>query len=884
VKNYRKSLLVASVSAVTFGFAGQAFAQDATVEELLVTGILASQRASIETKRTADAVVEAITAEDVGKFPDKNLAEALQRAPGIVINREFGEGERVSLRGTAPNLTRTTLNGHSLATADWFILDQQQATRSFNFLMLPSEIIGQVEIYKSPTAALDEGGVGGLIDVGTRHPLDLKPYYIGASLQAAYTEKSDDWSPQGSGLISWKNADETFGILAAVTRQEREIRRDGVEVLGYSDYTTPDGAVVSIPSLIGSALFQQERVRTGGNIAIQYRPSDTFEVELTGLYSQFDADNFNQNFMAWGSNALGNPLGTLTNATIVNGTAVAGRITSASLADNGRGVVFDAISRIARTNTRNIDLDVKWRPADGWELHGKIGYTDAEGDTESQPFVEFAAPAAFDFDLRGGVPKVTYLNINPNSPGDMIFDFASLHQITNDDKEFYVYGDASKEVDWGAFHTIRFGLKHTDHEREVDFQATTFGSFFLPLAASGCGGPCTAASFAGGLTPGDFLENVAVPGTLTSYFQVDRNKLETILQSQPPNVRARIPLYSEIFDVQEKTFGGYLMGEFGGDDWRGNVGVRVVRTEQKSGGYLQGFGPIVNAFGSFTRVEAERTYTDVLPSLNIAFDLADDLVLRFAAARTMARPDYTDIAPRVTLNVGALSGAGGNPDIDPYRANQFDVSLEWYPRADTILAAGLYYKDIQSFITDRPTQERFQIETTTPNVTRCTAVGGANPNLYNCLFDINRRANGGGGRIQGIELTAQAPIWNGFGVQTNYTYSDAETQAGDPLPGNSKNTFNLVAFYENERLSARLAYTYRSKFFVTFDRATPLNQDALESLDGSLSYNLTDNVTLTFDAINLTEEKIIQYSGDTSRPRGVYDNGRQYYAGVRLKF
>jgi iron complex outermembrane receptor protein len=326
------------------------------------------------------------------------------------------------------------------------------------------------------------------------------------------------------------------------------------------------------------------------------------------------------------------------------------------------------------------------------------------------------------------------------------------------------------------------------------------------------------------------------------------------------------------------------MGEFGGDDWRGNVGVRVVRTEQNSGGYLQGTGPIVNAFGAFTRVEAERTYTDVLPSLNIAFDLAEDMVLRFAAARTMARPDYTDVAPRVTLNIGALSGAGGNPDIDPYRANQFDVSLEWYPRPDTILAAGLYYKDIQSFITDRPTQERFQVETTTPNLTRCTPVGGANPNLHDCLFDINRRANGGGGRIQGIELTAQAPIWNGFGVQTNYTYSDAETQAGDPLPGNSKNTFNLVGFYENERLSARLAYTYRSKFFVTFDRATPLNQDALESLDGSLSYNLTDNVTLTFDAINLTEEKIIQYSGDTSRPRGVYDNGRQYYAGVRLKF
>ncbi|WP_309643464.1 TonB-dependent receptor [Phenylobacterium sp.] len=881
MNRYRKSLLIASVSAATIGLSGPVFAQVSTVDEVVVTGILASQRASIETKRSADAVVEALTAEDVGKFPDKNLAEALQRVPGIVINREYGEGERVSLRGTAPNLTRTSLNGHSLATADWFILDQQQATRSFNFLMLPSEIIGRIEVYKSPTAALEEGGVGGLIDVSTRHPLDLKPFYIGASLQGAYTQKSDNWSPQASGLISWKNADETFGVLAAVTRQEREIRRDGVEVLGYSDYTRPGGTVVSIPSLIGSALFQQERVRTGGNIAIQYKPSDAFEVELTGLISKFDADNFNQNFMAWGSNALGNPLGTLTNATIQNGTAVAGRITSAP---GGRGVVFDAISRIARTNTRNIDLDVKWKPAEGWELHGKIGYTDAEGNTESQPFVEFAAPAAFDFDLRGGVPKVTYLNIDPTNPGQMIFDFASLHKITNDDSEFYVYGDAAREVEWGPVHTLRFGLKHTKHERSVDFQATTFGGFFMPLAAAGCGGACSARSFAGSVTPGDFLENIAVPGTLTRYFQVDRNKLNTILQGQPASVRARIPLYSEIFDVEEKTLGGYVLGEFGGDDWRGNVGVRVIKTEQAAGGYLQGAGPIVNPFGAFTRVDTDRSYTDVLPSLNIAFDLSEDLVVRFAAARTMARPDYTDIAPRVTLNVGALSGGGGNPDIDPYRANQFDVSLEWYPRADTILAASLYYKDIQSFITDRPVQERFQVETGTPNLTRCTAVGGGNPNLFNCLFDINRRANGGGGKLQGLELTAQAPIWNGFGVQTNYTYSDSETQSGDPLPGNSEHTFNLVGFYENEHITARLAYTYRSEFFVTFDRATPLNQDALESLDGSLAYNVNDNVTLTFDAINITEEKIVQYSGDASRPRGTYDNGRQFYAGVRLKF
>lgn len=884
----RRALLASSAGvAAALCWQAAAHAQaSGEVEELVVTGIRASQAASIETKREADAVVDVITAQDVGKFPDKNVAEALQRVPGVQINREFGEGERVSLRGTAPNLTRTLMNGHALATADWFILEQLSATRSFNFLMLPSEVIGQVQVYKSPTADLEEGGVGGTVDVLTRHPLDLPGFYAAGSIQAAYTENSEKTDPQASALLSWTNSDATLGVLVAGIYQKRRLRRDAVEVLGYTD-VDPGPGVLDAPSLIGSALFEQKRVRKGGNFEIQYKPTDALEVRLTGLYSKFDADNFNQNYLAWGSNALGGG-GTLTNVTREGNTAVAGRIASTP---DGRGAVFDAIDRIAGAETRNIDVDVTWRPAEGWELHAKIGYTDAEGDTEAQPFVEFGAPATFDYDLRGKSPKVTFTNLDPTSPGAMRFDFASLHQVTNDDDELYGYFDVEKSMEWGPLTAIRFGIKATDHDRSTDFQATTYGSFFEPLEAAGCSGRCTPGSFAGALTPSDFLNDVAQAGTLRRYWQVDREKLESILFGQPASVRARVPLYSEIFAVQEKTLGGYVMGKLGGDNWRGNIGVRVVRTKQTSSGYAVdlavGDNPgseVSNAFGAFERVEATREYTDVLPSVNLAFDLQPNLVLRFAAARTVARPDFTDIAPRVTLNPGALSGSGGNPDIDPFRANQFDVSLEWYPSEGAIVAGALYYKDIQSFITDRPTQEVFAIETTTPNLTRCTAVGGANPNLYNCLFDLNRRANGGGGRIQGFEAMVQMPLPMNFGIQTNYTYSDAEASSGDPIQGNSKHTFNLVGYYETERVSVRLAYTYRSKFFVTFDRASPLNQSGLESLDASVSFNLTDQIALTFDAVNLTDENIVQYSGDRSRPRGVYDNGRQYYAGVRFRF
>ena len=884
--NRRKTMMVASASFLALAIAQPAAAAEApTVGELVVTGIRASQEQSIATKRNADAVVDSITAEDVGKFPDKNVAEALQRVPGIVINREFGEGERVSVRGTAPNLTRTLLDGHGLATADWFILDQLSATRSFNYLMLPSEIIGKVNVYKSPTAALEEGGIGALIDVETRRPLDLKPLFFVGSVAAGYNERADKTNPAASGLFSWKNADSTLGVLVAGIYEKREIRRDGVETLGYFNNGT-SAAPQLVPSLIGSALFQQKRERKGINGAVQWRPNDQLEVDLTGLISKFGANNFNQNYLAWGSNALGGG-GTLTNVTMQGDTAVAGRVTSTP---GGRGVVYDSIERFADTRARNIDLEVKYHLSDDWDLRGRLGYTDAYGNTDSQPFVEFGAPATFDYDLRGGVPKVHFTNLDPTKPSALQFDFASLHQITSDDEEKYGYLDFTHRVDWGPMHTLRFGAKITDHERSVDFQATTYGGFFLPLQANGCGGGvCTPTNFAGPLTPSDFLENIAATGTLTSYFQVDRDKLESILFGLPASVRARVPNYSAIFDIEEKGYAGYVMGEFGGDGWRGNVGVRVVETKQTSSGYVQQSvmkpGYVSNAFGIFQPVTIDRSYTDILPSININFDLTDQIVLRVAAARTMARPDYTDIAPTVNLNVGSLSGTSGNPDLDPYRANQFDVSLEWYPNKDTIVAGALFYKDIESFITDKPIQQAFSVETNTPNLSRCSsAATPTSPNLYNCLFDINQRSNGGGGHVEGLELTVQAPVWNGFGVQTNYTYSHAKTQSGDPLPGNSENTFNFTGYYENDRLQARLGYTYRSDFFITFDRSTPLNQKALKSLDGQVSFAVTDNFTLTFDAINITNEKIEQYSGGTFRPRAIYDNGRQYYAGLRFKF
>jgi iron complex outermembrane receptor protein len=869
----------------------QAAPSDTGGDDIVITGIRGSVRQSIEAKRDSTIIADILSAEDIGKFPDKNVAEALQRVPGVVINREFGEGERVSLRGTAPNLTKTLVNGHAIATADWFVLEQLAATRSFNYLTLPAEIVGQLDVYKSGQADVEEGGIGGTINVHTRNPLDLKAFSVSASVQGVYSERRDSIDPQASGLVSWKNDAETFGVLVGAVYQKRDIRRDGIEVLGYQPVTV-GGQTAQIPSLIGSALFLQERERYGGNVALQFRPSDDLEVNLTGLYSKFNANNFNQNFLAWGSKALGDG-GTLTNATVRNGTVVSGTVTSPS---TSRAAVYDTIDRTAYAKTLSGDADVVWHPSDAGTLHLKAGYTKANGNTEQQPFYEGAAPGAFTFDISGKVPQVQFSGIDPTNPSSLIFDFASLHKITNRDEEKYVYADYEHEVALGPIKSIKVGGKFTDHDRVTRFLATTYGAFYLNLiGANGCGGrACTSADFAGEQTPGDFLGNVALPGTLTNFFQVDRSKLQNILNGQPEAARERILNPPENYSINEKTYGGYVMAKLGGKEegWNANFGVRVVGTSQDSRGNLLGVpgttpGAVTtNAFGVYVPVQVKRSYTDFLPSANLSVDVTPNAVIRFAASRSVARPDYTDIVPRVSLNPGSLTGDGGDPNVDPYRANNYDLSFEWYPDRDTIVAAALYYKDIGSYIVNRTVQETFPVQTSTPTLSRCTVDPGstAAAPLYNCLFDINRRSNGAGGTNKGAEFQISRPIGYGFGAIVNYTYSDAKSDGGDPIPGNSKHALNLTGYFENDFASLRVSYNYRSAFFINIDRAAPLNQKATDSLDASASIALTDNVSLTADAVNLTNTKIRQFSGTEDRFRAIYDNGRQFYFGARMRF
>jgi iron complex outermembrane recepter protein len=853
------------------------------LEEVVVTGIRASLRDSITVKRESDAVVDAITAEDVGKFPDKNVAEALQRVPGVVVNRIYGEGERVSVRGAPNNLTHTTMNGHGMATADWFILDQQAATRSFNYLILPADLIGQVKVYKSQQADLEEGGIGGSVDVLTRKPLDLKSPTAVLGLEAVHTELAGHTTPDASALGSWKNDEGTLGVLVAGVYQHREIRRDGIEVLGYSPQAQVGGA--RVPDLIGAPLFLQNRVRKGGNFAVEWKPIDSLTMNLNGLYSRFGADNLNESYLAWGANALGNG-GTLSNAVIQNGYAVAGTINSHT--GTGEGAVNDDIIRSSFSKTRNLDLDTTFEPASDWLLHLDLGYSDALGATDPQAFYESQAPAAFNYDLRG-IPTVNFLDVNPQNPLATKPDFWSYHQIDNTDYERYGFLDVTKRLDLGVLQSIKFGVKATSHARSLNFNATAYGDFYLNALNNGCnGGPCTNANFAA-LTslPGDFLKGIGNPGSIRSFWQINQQAVLSVFSNALNNLSklGRIPYPQAEFSVLEQTQAGYVMGEFkGGDQWSGNLGVRFVKTKQTSLGVTPAANGILsNAFGNYNPVDVRRTYNDVLPSLNFKYNLTQELLVRLGLSRAMTRPDYIDISPLTTLNIGAFSGAQGNPNLDPFRANQGEITLEWYPDENTAISGGIFYKKILSFITDKPVVEDVSVQIPVTSVRQgCSAID-VTRNQYSCPFTINVRSNGGGGSDKGFELDVTRPIWNGFGVQASYTYSDAHADNGDPLPDNSKHIYNFSGFFENSYGSARLSWTERSNFLVQFDRSTQLRQVALKSLDASFVYNVNAHLSLTADGVNLTNAKIEQYADTLAAPRAIYENGRVYFLGVRMK-
>lgn len=342
--------------------------------------------------------------------------------------------------------------------------------------------------------------------------------------------------------------------------------------------------------------------------------------------------------------------------------------------------------------------------------------------------------------------------------------------------------------------------------------------------------------------------------------------------------------FSDVYSVKEKVDAAYAQINFNGGSWAGNVGLRYVRTGSEIG-YTQALavnsglpGAITgSAFGDYIHVKSKKDYSKLLPSLNLRFNLQDDLVARLAASRTMTRPDYSALAGSLSLDDLTHTGSGGNPDLDPLVSTNFDASLEWYFAPRALLSGSVYYMDLADYI---------NFGTTTIQYKDQQASHDTGTDVYSdYLVSVPVNASG---KVKGFELAYEQPIGENFGVSTNYTYADGEAEGGKPLNGTSKNTWNVSAWFENERFNARLTYSQRSEFYAGVSRTDSFYQDDFGTLSASLGYRFTDWLTLSFDALNLNNPKLKYYTESAGYngylPYAFYNNGRQYYMNLRFKF
>ena len=870
-------------------------ASETPLETIVVNGIRGSLELSLARKRDADSVMDVVSAEDIGKLPDKNVADAVQRVPGVNISSGsggeggFSENDRVSIRGTNPSLTQTTVNGHSIATGDWYIGDQTNTVgRSVSFTLLPAEIVGAVEVQKSSQADYIEGGTVGNVNIVTRTPLSFKKSLtVELTAQALRADLPQNTDPQVNGLINWKNTDGTFGLLLQGFYEARHERRDGQELflLGEGQIGTvasgdpvaiahPDLAGVVYPTQIGSAAFTQHSRRTGGLTDFQWQPSDKLTLDLNGFYSHFNGTHFDTNFMASPLNELGNPTTPVppSQYTVVNGTLVAASFPSSVFDPNNPSTsafpgVRDSIYRPnAASSAAYVDFDVKYNASDSLLLTAKLGYTRGTGETPHDYGYEaylINSPLVYQMHGTSGPAIVSFPGVdttNFNNPANVTNGGSWSDSVKVTDQETYAQADGLLNVNRGILQSAKFGLRYAKHDR------SDYGVNYACAAPADTNNPCLTnpnqvlppPAWNGTVSPGNFGSGIGMgPGYLQHFWVLDPNAIAAWESTY--NSVLQGPNYQGNFTIDEKDTAGYVMANLAGDKWRGNVGLRLVDTRQLSNAYS-----LDQASGNFLPTSSSHEYFDFLPSANLRFDLSPTLVGRLAASRTMSRADYSSLSPAVILNNLDLTGTGGNADLKPIRSNNLDAALEWYFAPQSILSVGVFYMDLPSYVTYGYNSRPF-LNTTNNQIANFIVTSPFNVAAHN----------------HGVEFSWQQPLWGGFGALANYTYADGHSANGTALVGSSKSTGNAEVYYEQHGFSARLAYTYRSSFLVGLANVTSQYEAGIGTLAASVNYTINDHLMLTFDGLNLNDP-VLKYYSNAQQPQAFYTNGRQYYLGVRL--
>jgi iron complex outermembrane receptor protein len=889
------------------------------VEEVVVTGIRASLRSAMDVKRSSLQVVDSISAEDIGDFPDKNLSEALQRVTGVQISRQDGEGRGVSIRGADPSLNRVEINGSSALS-----LTVGGSDRAVDFRDIPVEFVSRLDVVKSPTADMAEGGIGGTVRVITRRPFDSKKPYIAGSVQGVYSNLAKEYDPKFALIGSKTFLDDKVGVLLSGTWEKRHLDSNNARTTGWirraptaagTPGATPgrgtdvnnDGTLDWIPEIPRLIIDRRVTERKAFSGVLEWRPTDNFKAYIDGTYATA-TEKVNSTFLQLSGSA-----GLIDYANSKVGPD--NTITHIELTSSAAFPIDLAYRNILGDLTRTqyaTAVGGEWK-GEKWTVDGRFDYSNAEVQNNeiNSTATVFGVPRAI-VDYTGGqrAPNFSFpgLDVTTGQGVNRLDAVFNPRNNTSDEtaEQFNVLYRPS--ISWLT--SLKAGVQARQFKTDqVLFQRTTrltCRGDTSSAAAVAVNVPCATISgiidtnsvtndipffktgdlgYSGGVrywndnTMATYNATLAASGLTNDVHAVNPNPNT----AQTAGGSGSFQAFLDTWSVEEKTKSAYAQANFDFSSLpvpiTGTLGVRVVDTKTVSTGYNRTTGPGGGAPVNFVQGSQNGGYKKTLPSLNLRFEFIPDVLIgRATASKVMARAAPSQLALRRSIDIVGLTGSRGNPDLQPFEATAYDAGLEWYITKDSFVSATYFRKEISSFIINQSAPET--IDGTVYNITR--PVNGTD--------DVT---------INGLEIGGQyafdflpAPF-NGMGVLANYTYQKDEGFKGTnqltgeilPFPGLSRKSYNVSLYYEGEKFSIRGSYNWRDQWLITaLGRGNlPEFNEAFGSLDASASYDINDHFTVFLEGVNLTDEVRIE-NNNAIRRIGNETFGSRYFFGVRAKF
>ena len=899
--NYRALLSTSAVAAVLLG-AMPAAAQDqqqseqpqqapeASSEDIVVTGIRSSLQGALNAKRNAAQVLDAISAEDIGKFPDKNVGEALQRVTGVQLTRSDGEGSGITIRGADPSLNRVEINGVTALSTT------VGGGRDVDFRDLPSEFVNRLEVVKSATADMTEGGVGGTVRVITRRPFDNggKPYLAG-SAQAIYADIGDHMDPRLALIGSDTFANGTIGVLVSGTFENRNVESHQARTTGWVQLKDANGAVYDLnndgvgdffPDIPRYVITRLEPRRYALNGILEWRPSDDFKAYVESNWTK-SIQSVTSQYLQTGTsggivdteNTIIGPDNTVEYLVMTNNTSKA---QTSQLGVSYRNILGD----IKRT-TYNVALGADWTTGN-LTLTPKISLSKAKAynnEINATAAVTGMSSLIVDYSNGQNAPNI----ILPNDPTTT----AGINQLTvlrrpryDDQTEKMAKLDAEYKTDGGLFTSFKIGGQYRDLTVKSRFytRTTTLNGFSDPAVQSQIDS-IVSGNAALGTSPFFHTGNLGFTGDYSGWLNMTQGVADAVGIPDPfaeggcpANADGTCQVYTDTWKVGERNLAGYGQASFAFDvgavPVSGVIGARVVNTKVNTSGYLSTGGVI-------SPVSYDSNGTEFLPSINVKAELIPNkLMARATATEVMARPLPQQLAPRFTIDVVGLSGSRGNPDLQPFRARQYDAGLEYYINRTSFASVTYFRKEISSFI-----------QNTTEPYTDASGV------TYTITVPTNGTQKV---TINGVEAGAQiafdfidVPVLKQMGVVANYTYSKdsgyegKDYFTGDSLPfqGLSRHAYNISAYYEDDVVSLRGAYNWRSKYLITAQGRgnNPEFGEAYGQLDASLNVTLMPGISMFLEGVNLLDATRKENANSVERRTIIETVGRRVYGGIRFK-